>query len=211
MAAPEGDAGCQAFGARCVLNGKERRSVVRAGQIKRGNVIKWRDQLWKVVDTQQTFVGKKGAYFQMKLQSMDGGRTVTERFNSGQQVEKAFLETRRVQYLYQDGSSYVFMDPGTGDQIHIPEDALGEALPYLAYNAQVEVRLHEGKTVSVELPASVVLEVTRTEPAVRGDTAATVTKPAEVETGLSVKVPGHIKVGDRIQVDTRTGQFLGRA
>ena len=183
----------------------------RAGQIKRGNVIKWRDQLWKVIDSQQTFVGKKGAYFQIKLQSIDGGRTVTERFSSTQQVEKAFLETRHMQYLYQDGSSYVFMDPGTGDQINIPEDALGEALPYLAYNAQVEVRLHEGKTVSVELPASVVLEVTRTEPAVRGDTATAVTKPAEVETGLSVKVPGHIKVGDRIQVDTRTGQFLGRA
>lgn len=183
----------------------------RAGQIKKGNVIKWRDQLWKVADTQQTFTGKRGAYFQIKLQSLDDGHVETERFNSGQDVEKAFVETRRMQYLYQDGHSYVFMDPVTGDQVLIGEAVLSSVLPYLAYNAEAEVQLHEGRAVSVELPASVVLEVTRTDPAVRGDTATAVTKPAEVETGLTVKVPGHVKTGDRIQVDTRTGEFLGRA
>ncbi len=183
----------------------------RAVQIKKGNVITWRDQLWRVVSTQQTFIGKRGAYFQMKLQNLDDGHVETERFSSDQDVEKAFLETRRMQYLYQDGPGYVFMDPGAGDQIHLGEQTLRDILPYLAYNAEVEVQLHEGKAISVELPASVVLEVTKTEPAVRGDTATAVTKPAEVETGLVVKVPGHIKTGDRIQVDTRTGEFLGRA
>ena len=185
--------------------------MARAGQIKRGNVIKWRNQLWKVVATQQTFTGKRGAYFQMKLQSVDDGHVETERFSTDQDVAKAFLETCRMQYLYQDGDSYVFMDPAGGDQIHIGASLLADILPYLAYNAQVEVRIHEGSAVAVELPASVVLEVTETEPAVRGDTATTVTKPAQVETGLTVKVPAHVVVGDRIQVDTRTGDFLGRA
>ncbi|MHC4592773.1 MAG: elongation factor P, partial [Planctomycetota bacterium] len=120
----------------------------RAGQIKKGNVIKWRDP---------------------------------------------FVETRRMQYLYQDGHSYVFMDPATGDQVLVGEGVLRSILPYLAYNAEAEVQLHAGKAISVELPASVVLEVMRTDPAVRGDTATTVTKPAEVETGLTVKVPGHVK------------------
>ncbi len=183
----------------------------RAVQIKRGNVIKWRDRLWRVVDIQQTFIGKKGAYQQMKLQNLDDGHIETERFSSGENVEKAFLETRRMQYLYQDGAGYVFMDPSSGDQIHISGGLLEGVLPYLAYNAEAEVQLHEGRPVSVELPASAVLEVVKTEPAVRGDTATTVTKPAEVETGLVVKVPGHVKTGDRIQVDTRTGEFLGRA
>jgi len=185
--------------------------VPRAGQIKKGHVIEWRDQLWKVTDTQQTFIGKKGAYFQMKLQSMDDGHVETERFGSDQELKKAFVATRRMQYLYQDGNSYVFMDPNTGDQIHIHEDVLGAALPYLAYNAEVEVQSHEGRPISVALPSSVVLEVTQTDPAVRGDTATSVSKPAQVETGLSVKVPGHVKTGDKIQVDTRTGEFLGRA
>jgi len=185
--------------------------VARAGQIKRGHVIEWRGRLWKVTDTQQTFIGKRGAYIQMKLQSLDDGHVETERFSSDQEVSKAFLESVRMQYLYQDGTSYIFMDPATGDQVPIGEELLSDQLPYLAYNTEVQVQFHEGKAVSVELPASVVLEVTHTEPAVRGDTATAVTKPAQTETGLTVRVPGHIKTGDRIQVDTRTGEFLGRA
>jgi len=185
--------------------------VARAVAIKRGHVIKWRGQLWRVMDTQQTFFGKRGAYHQMRLANLDDGHVETERFSSDQEVEKAFLESHAMQYLYQDANSYVFMDPQTGDQTHISEDVLEDALPYLAYNAEAQVQLHEGRAVAVELPPSVVLEVVKTEPAVRGDTATSVTKPAEVETGLVVKVPGHIKIGDRIEVDTRTGEFLGRA
>lgn len=183
----------------------------RATQIKRGNVIKWREQLWRVVAVQQTFTGKHGAYYQMKLQNLEDGHVETQRFGTSDDVERAFVEARRMQYLYQDGPSYVFMDPTTGEQVHIGEPLLKDALPYLAYNAEVEVQFHQQRAVALELPASVELEVTRTDPAVRGDTATSVTKPAEVETGLVVKVPGHIKTGDRIQVDTRTGEFLGRA
>lgn len=183
----------------------------KAVQIKKGHAIRWRDQLWKVADVQQTFTGKRGAYYQMKLQNLSDGHVEVQRFSSDDNVEKAFLEASRMQYLYQDGPSYVFMDPATGEQVHVGPEVLEDALPYLAFNAELELQLHEGRAVSAAMPASVVLEVVKTEPAVRGDTATGVTKPAEVETGLVVKVPGHVKTGDRIQVDTRTGQFLGRA
>jgi elongation factor P len=185
--------------------------VARAVQIKKGNVIKLDGQLWKVTDVQQTFTGKHGAYQQMKLTSLDDGHVETKRFASSDNVEKAFLTTERMQYLYQDGPAYIFMDEASGEQTHLDGRLLQDIIPYMAYNALVEIQMHEGRAVSVSLPASVVLEVTHTEPAVKGDTATSVTKPAEVETGLTVKVPGHIRNGDRIQVDTRTGEFLGRA
>ncbi len=183
----------------------------RAVQIRRGNVVKLRDELWRVTEIQQTFTGKRGAYYQMKLQNLEDGHVEMERFSADQEVEKAFLETRKMEYLYPDVGGYVFMDPKTGQQVHLSEDLLEEALPYLAYNGEADVQLYEGRPVGIEMPPSVVLEVTDTQPAVRGDTATGVTKPAEVETGLKVKVPGHIKNGDKIQVDTRTGEFLGRA
>jgi len=184
--------------------------VTRAVQIKNGNVIEWRDGLWKVVSSHQTFVGKRGAYMQMKLQSIDDGHIETHRFRSSDEVERAFVETRRMEYLYEDGVSYVFMEPKTGQQVHLGKAFLSEALPYLAYNTQVEVQFHGDRPVAVAMPPSVALEVIRTEPAVRGDTATAVTKPAQVETGLTVRVPGHITTGERIRVDTRSGQFLGR-
>jgi elongation factor P len=193
------------------MDATEGRAVARAVQIKKGNVIRWRDGLWQVTDTQQTFIGKKGAYIQMKLQNLRDGHSETNRFSSSDEVDRVFVEGRRMEYLYEDGVSYVFMDPDTGEQVHLDEKVVSDALPYLGYNTEVEVQFYEGRPLAVELPASVVLEVIKTEPAVRGNTATAVTKPAEVETGLTVKVPGHIKKGDRIQVDTRSGEFLGRA
>ncbi len=183
----------------------------RAVQIKKGNVITWRGELWKVLDTQQTFIGKKGAYIQMKLQNVEDGHVEQNRFSSSDDVDRAFIESRRMEYLYQDGPSYVFMEPASGEQMHIGEAVIEQALPYLAYNQEVTFQMHEGKVIGVELPAAVTLQVTKTDPAVRGDTATTVTKPATLETGLTVKVPGHISEGEKVQVDTRTGEFLGRA
>ncbi len=185
--------------------------MARASQIRKGYVVKWKDKLWRVTDVQQTFVGKRGAYYQMKLTNLDDGHLELQRFSSDEEIEKAFLESHTMQYLYKEANSYVFMDAKGGEQISIDEDTLSDILPYLTYNGEVQVFLYEGKAVSVEVPASVVLEVTKTDPAVRGDTATTVNKPAELETGLVVKVPAHIKTGDRVQVDTRTGEFLGRA
>jgi len=185
--------------------------MAKAVQIKKGNVIKRDGQLWKIVDVQQTFTGKHGAYQQINMTNLADGHQETVRYSSSDTVEKAFLTTEQMQYLYQDGANYVFMDEETGEQTLIGEAMLKEVLPYLAYNAELDVQLHEGKPVGVSIATSVVLEVVHTEPAAKGDTATSVTKPAELETGLVVKVPGHIKNGEKISVDTRTGDFLGRA
>ncbi len=186
-------------------------AIVEAGSVRNGNVIVVDEKLWLVLDTQQTFVGKKGAYVQIKMKNVDNGHIETNRFSTSDKVEKAFVESKRMTYLYEDTAGHVFMDPDTGQQVTISRDKLEDVLPYLAYNAEVDVDFYEDRPIKIELPPSVELEVTDTEPAVRGNTATNVTKPAEVETGLSVKVPGHINEGETIEVDTRTGEFLGRA
>lgn len=174
-------------------------------------MIEFRDTLWQVLDSQVTYVGKRGAYVQVKMQSLDDQHIETQRFSTSDSVERVFLESKTLTYLYGNPDSFVFMDPQTGDQVEVAAGKMADAASYLAYNAEVAIDLCKGKPVRVEMPASVVLEVTKTEPAVRGDTATAVTKPAELETGITVKVPGHIRQGEKIRVDTRTGEFLGRA
>jgi len=184
---------------------------MRAVEIRKGHVIEFRGGLWLVLDTQVTYVGKRGAYVQVKMRNLQDQHIETQRFSSSETVEKAFVESRQMVYLYQDGRDYVFMDPSSGEQLAIGEEMLEGIAPYLAYNCEVAVELCDGRPVRVQLPASVVLEVTRAEPAVRGDTATGVTKPVELETGLVIKVPGYIQQGEKVRVDTRTGEFLGRA
>jgi len=184
---------------------------MRAVEIRKGHVIEFRGGLWLVLDTQVTYVGKRGAYVQVKMRNLQDQHIETQRFSSSETVEKAFVESRQMVYLYQDGRDYVFMDPSSGEQLAIGEEMLEGIASYLAYNCEVAVELCDGRPVRVQLPASVVLEVTRAEPAVRGDTATGVTKPVELETGLVIKVPGYIQQGEKVRVDTRTGEFLGRA
>jgi elongation factor P len=185
--------------------------VARASHIKKGDLIRWHDDLWKVLGNEQVFSGKRGAYHQLKLQSVTDSHVEQNRFSSTDNLEEVSLEVRNMEYLYQDGSSYVFMDPQNGEQLHIAEGVVRDALPYLSYNTRIDIFFHEDKPVSIELPSTVVLEVVQTEPAMKGGTITAVTKPAELETGLVVKVPGHVKTGDKVQVDTRTGEFMGRA
>jgi len=185
--------------------------LIRATGIKKGYVIGHQSQLWEVLATQHTSFGKKGAYVQVKMQRLQDGHIETVRFSSSDEVEKAFLTTRRMQYLYEDPSGYVFMDPETGEQHILDEGKVEDALPYLTYNTEVDVSFHEDRPIGLELPPKVELEVTKTEPAIKGDTATGVTKPAELETGLTVKVPGHIKQGEKVKIDTRSGEFMGRA
>lgn len=185
--------------------------MIRAGEVRKGNAIEFRDGLWVVLDTHVTYVGKKGAYVQIKMQNLDDQHIETQRFSTSDTVEKAFLESKTMTYLYSDGNNFVFMDPETGEQVELDPAKTEGVSDYLAYNSEVEMRFCKGKTVQVELPPSVVLEVTKTEPAVRGDTATGVTKPAELETGITLKVPGHIVQGEKVRVDTRTGEFQGRA
>ena len=184
---------------------------MQAVDVKRGNVIKYEGELWQVLDTQQTFTGKRGAYIQFKLQRLKDDHIETKRFSSSEELEKVFLEQRKMQYLYQDRTDRVFMDLESGEQVSLDEEKLEDVLPYLAYNAEVQLSFCNGEAVSVALPPSVVLEVVKAEPAVRGNTATGVTKPVELETGLTIKVPAHVRQGDRVKVDTRTAEFIGRA
>ncbi|MFP4026268.1 MAG: elongation factor P [Candidatus Brocadiia bacterium] len=185
--------------------------MIEAGNIKNGNVIEYEGSLWVVLDTQVTYVGKKGAYSQIKMKNLDDKHIETERFSTSDKLKKAFLESRRMTYLYEDTAGYVFMDPDTGEQTTLDRDMMEGLVQYLPYNAEVQVEFYEDRAISIELPPNVELEVTDTDPAIKGDTATSVTKPATVETGLTVKVPGHIKQGEKIRVDTRSGEFLGRA
>jgi elongation factor P len=185
--------------------------MIQAGNVRKGNVINYKDSLWVIIDTQEAHVGKRGKYAQLKMKNLDDGHIETQRFSTSDKIEKAFLETKQMTYLYEDTAGYVFMDPETGQQVHLGEEILSDMLPYLAYNITLDISFYQGTPVAIEKPANVTLEVVKTEPAVRGNTATNVTKPAEVETGLTVKVPGHIRKGDKIRVDTRTGEFMERA
>lgn len=185
--------------------------MVEATKISKGQVIFHNDALWRVLESTPAHIGKKGRYMQIKMKRLDDGHIETNRFSSDDDIETAYIETRRLQYLYPDGQTYVFMDPQSGEQYHLGEDVVEDALPYMTYNTEVKVEFHEDRPLRVNLPPSVVLEVTQTEPAVKGNTATDVTKPATLETGKVVKVPGHIEKGAQVKVDTRTGEFQGKA
>ena len=146
-----------------------------------------------------------------KLKSLKQGNTVNRRFRSTDRVDEVFLQTKMMEYLYQDGHSYVFMDVETYDQIHLSDEFVGEQMQFVAPNQQLRVKFHEGQPFAVELPASVVLEVTETAPGEKGNSVTNVFKPATLETGLVVKVPLFVDQGQKVKVDTRTGQFIERA
>lgn len=139
------------------------------------------------------------------------GKVVEKTFNAGVKVEVAVVEKRDMQYLYKDGSDYVFMDTSSYDQITISGATVGEAANYMLENAEVIVAMHEGNPLYVELPASVALEITYTEPGIQGDRSSGGTKPATLETGIDIQVPLFIKQGEKVLVDTRDGSYLGRA
>jgi elongation factor P len=139
------------------------------------------------------------------------GKVVDKTFNAGVKVEVAQLEKRDMQYLYKDGSGFVFMDQKTYDQISVPEEVVGDAVNYMLENCEAIVAVHEGNPLYVELPASVALKITYTEPGIQGDRSSGGTKPATVETGINIQVPLFIKQDEVVLVDTRTGDYLGRA
>ena len=184
---------------------------MNATDIRRGMVLNFEGDLFIVHDFTHITPGKGNAVVQTKLKNLKSGTIISRRFRSVANIDVVFLETKTMEYLYQDGSNYCFMDTETYDQIMFSNDVVGDVMPYLAPNAQVQVTFHEGQPVGVEIPAAVVLEVTQTEPGVKGNTVTNVFKPATLETGLDVKVPMFIDIGDKVKVDTRTGEFLERA
>jgi len=180
--------------------------------VRKGMVILGEDgQLYQCVDRELRTPGNLPSKLTLKLKSLKTGFVNQVRVHPEDKVEQAYLETRDMEYLYKDGDSYVFMDKETYDQIHLDEEMVGEYAGFMLENMTVKVQFHDNKALSVELPASVELEVTDTEPVIKGATAQAQYKPATLQTGVKITVPPFISIGDRVVVDTRDGKYLSRA
>ena len=184
--------------------------MATTNDLKNGLVLNLDGQLWSVVEFQHVKPGKGGAFVRTKLKNVLSGKVVDKTFNAGTRVETATVDKRDMQYLYKEGEDYVFMDNSSYDQIHVPATTVGEGASYLLENQDTVVALHEGTPLYVELPASVELTISYTEPGMQGDRSTGGTKPATLETGAEVAVPLFIVTGEKIKVDTRDGSYLGR-
>jgi elongation factor P len=184
--------------------------VATTNDLKNGMVLNIDGQLWTVVEFQHVKPGKGPAFVRTKLKNVLSGKTVDKTFNAGVKVETSNVDKRTMQYLYNDGSNYVFMDPDTYEQVEVAPEVVGDAASYMLENQDVLVARHEGTPLFVELPASVILEITYTEPGLQGDRSTGGTKPATLETGASIQVPLFLEAGTRVKVDTRDGSYLGR-
>jgi elongation factor P len=184
--------------------------MATTNDLKNGMVLNLDGQLWAVVEFQHVKPGKGPAFVRTKLKNVVSGKTVDKTFNAGVKVETSNVDKRTMQYLYKDGSDFVFMDTDTYDQIHVPEATVGNAANYMLENQNAIVATHEGTPLYVELPASVVLGVTFTEPGLQGDRSTGGTKPATLETGAQIQVPLFLETGTKVKVDTRDGSYLGR-
>ena len=185
--------------------------MATTNDLKNGMTLDIDGSLWTVVEFQHVKPGKGPAFVRTKLKQVLTGKVVEKTFNAGVKVDVAILEKRDMQYLYKDGADFVFMDTTNYDQMTIPEAVVGDAVNYLLENAEVNVAIHEGNPLYIEMPASVALEVTYTEPGIQGDRSSGGTKPATVQTGIEIQVPLFIKQGEVVLVDTRDGSYLGRA
>jgi elongation factor P len=184
--------------------------MASTNDIRNGVVLNLDGQLWSVVDFQHVKPGKGGAFVRTKMKNVLSGKVVDKTFNAGAKVDFANVDRREMQYLYTDGDGYVFMDTSDYDQITVSRTTVGDAANYMLENQNVTIALHEGDPLYVELPASVVLEVTYTEPGLQGDRSTGGTKPATVETGYEIQVPLFLETGTKVKVDTRSGDYLGR-
>ena len=184
--------------------------MATTNDLKNGLVLNLDGQLWSVGEFQHVKPGKGGAFVRTKLKNVLSGKVVDKTFNAGTRVETATVDKRDMQYLYKEGEDFVFMDNSSYDQIHVPAATVGEGASYLLENQDTVVALHEGTPLYVELPASVELTISYTEPGMQGDRSTGGTKPATLETGAEVAVPLFIVTGEKIKVDTRDGSYLGR-
>ncbi|WP_330473058.1 elongation factor P [Terrabacter sp. C0L_2] len=184
--------------------------MASTNDLKNGMVLNLEGQLWSVVEFQHVKPGKGPAFVRTKLKAVLSGKVVDKTFNAGTKVETSNVDKRTMQYLYKDGTDFVFMDTDTYDQINVSETVVGDAANYLLENQNAIVATHDGAPLYVELPASVVLEITHTEPGLQGDRSTGGTKPATLETGAQINVPLFLETGTRVKVDTRDGSYLGR-
>ena len=177
---------------------------------KRGLKIEIDGTPFEIVEFQHFKPGKGGAMVRTKLRNLLNGRVMDNTFRSGEKVEKPDMESREMQFLYKEGEDYAFMDMTTYEQLSLSMDQTGGKGGFLKDGSTAKVLLYNGNAIDIDIPASVVLEVTDTEPGTKGDTVSNVTKPAVVETGLTVNVPLFINIGETIKVDTRTGEYISR-
>jgi elongation factor P len=184
--------------------------VATTNDLKNGLVLSIDGALWTVIEFQHVKPGKGGAFVRTKLKNVLTGKVVDRTFNAGVKVETASVDKRDMQYLYKDGDDWVFMDVQSYDQIHVPDAVVGESSRYLLENQNAIVATHEGAPLYVELPASVELVITYTEPGLQGDRSTGGTKPATLETGAEIQVPLFIEANTKVRVDTRDGSYLGR-
>ncbi|MCS7279932.1 MAG: elongation factor P [Thermodesulfobacteriaceae bacterium] len=178
---------------------------------RRGLKIEWEGKPYEVLEFQHLKVAQSQATVRTKLKDLITGRVLEVNFRSGERFEKPELEEREVQYLYKEGSNFVFMDLEDYDQIYLNQKEVGEAIKFLKENLTVSILFYKGKAIGIELPKVVELRVIETEPGFKGDTVGSATKPAKLETGMVVQVPLFINEGDVIRIDTRTGEYVERA
>ena len=184
--------------------------MASTADIKNGVVLSIDGQLWSVVEFQHVKPGKGGAFVRTKLKNVVSGKVVDKTFNAGAKVDIQNVDRRDYQYLYNDGDSFVFMDVKDYDQINVSQAVVGDAARFLLENMNVTIAMHDGLPLYIDMPPSVVLEITHTEPGLQGDRSNAGTKPATVETGAEIQVPLFVDQGTRVKVDTRTGEYLGR-
>jgi elongation factor P len=185
--------------------------MVSAGDFRNGLTVQYEGNIYTVIEFQHVKPGKGAAFVRTKLKNLKSGAVIEKSFRPTEKMPKAHIERKDMQYLYSDGELFHFMDNETYDQIGLTADQLQDALKFVKENEVVKMLSHDGTIFGVEPPLHVELEITHTEPGFKGDTSTGATKPATVETGATVYVPLFVEIGDKIKIDTRTGEYLSRA
>ena len=185
--------------------------AITTNDLKNGMALNLPEGLFQVVEFQHVKPGKGGAFVRTTLKNVRTGAVIDRRFNAGEKVDQAVIDKREMQFLYRDGNDFVFMDNENYDQLHVQPGALGNSANFIVDGSTVELAMYNGEIVGVDMPASVELTVSDTEPGIQGDRVSGARKPATLETGLVVQVPLFVNVGDRLKVDTRSGEYITRA
>ncbi|MBA4600891.1 elongation factor P [Thermoactinomyces mirandus] len=185
--------------------------MISVNDFRTGLTIELDNDVWQVIEFQHVKPGKGAAFVRSKLRNLRNGNIQERTFRAGEKVPRAMVETRQMQYLYESGGEYFFMDNETYDQISLPAEQLKYELNFLQENMNVQIVSYKGETIGVQLPNTVELEVVDTEPGIKGDTATGGSKSATLSTGFTVQVPLFINVGDRLIIDTRSGEYVSRA
>ncbi|MBR1567724.1 MAG: elongation factor P [Lachnospiraceae bacterium] len=184
--------------------------MITAGDFRNGRTIEYDGNIYQIIEFQHVKPGKGAAFVRTKMKNIKSGGVIENSFNPTAKFEEAIIETKDMTYLYSDGDLYNFMDAETYDQIALGKDQIGDALKFVKENENVKMKSHKGEIFAVEPPMFVELEITECEPGVKGDTATGATKPCTVETGATLMVPLFVNQGDKIKIDTRTGEYLSR-